>query len=241
MFALSVREGAGQLRSFPPNRSPPYTKSLRFAQALAFVTCVVIECATKTEQYCYGQGNCDCPPNQDQDVFSCLHADNASTNAQVKVRRYDVRYRLQYTEKPGFPDKLSPTAVLRHRTSVSLHLRGVVNDLRGGQRSLGTPSARCRTVIVPETPFIRAFGPGHGSAFGGSPSPPRSPVISSCAVIIRRPAPSACSCYVAKLLRRVASLRIHSMMTANRRREIATFAIWKRGAGATADNRCNGV
>ena len=38
-----------------------------------------------------------------------------------------------------------------------LFILGVVNDFRGGQRSSRAPSARCRTVIVAETPFIRVF------------------------------------------------------------------------------------
>jgi len=52
------------------------------------------------------------------------------------------------------PGGLLPRTVLGHRTSVSLHLGGIANNFRGGQRSLGTPSARCRTVIVLKRPSL---------------------------------------------------------------------------------------
>jgi len=66
--------------------------------------------------------------------------------------------------------------------------RGSVNDFRGGQRSSRAPPARCRTVIVPETPFSRACGPAAGRP---SPLPPNPPAVPSCAAVIRSPVPAA--------------------------------------------------
>ena len=59
-----------------------------------------------------------------------------------------------------------------------------VNDTCGGLMSFRAPSGPDRTVILPETSSIGAFGAGGGRR---SPSPPRPLVISPCAAVIPAP------------------------------------------------------